>query len=591
MADPDGEHRRTRIMNTLTTSVSQCKDVAACNTKWYLKKVMKCPSIFAASTTRGSILHEVLERYSEADDRGIDPKTQSPIIMYPDNWVTKTDERSGQTKDITYEEQAWIRRIVPLAEEMGILWRPPGRVIEHKFEHMLLPAIPEEDLPEINIVGYIDLAYDFTIIDHKSMKNTRYALNSIRGSERYIGDDVQLLTYCYYWAMHQHSLGHELPKEMDVEHWQYPFEDDNKQQGYGIPQKAHATVTWIKVLENLEALKKVADTSRRLRKLELSEVPKNDNECGSYGGCQFRALCAGQESVTMYCDRTNYAINPEKYLIDKENEHKQLTNTEDEDMSDAFNDLLAGLESGDTANTAPSPVAENQVVETKPETETETNTVIKETPNYKVDFPKEELLAKIAALESCGMSDMAAPLREQLVKVEAQEKAEADAKVEAAKVEAAKVEAQKKALAAAQEKALEQEQEQVEEVETVTNIVAETTNVVNTVNPIVQPINPEAGTIDSPEVLKHSAKRNSGFILLINTSCTGYTKHVTIQAIYASYLKQLGDHREICARAEQIVTAYKGFVVTANFLDEATRELVGYLSAVDGITCFTGIQK
>ena len=402
-------------MTPLRFSVSQSKTYSSCKRKWYLEKVAKLPVKFADSTTRGSILHEVLERWLLADDRGIDLLANKPVDLYPKDWHIK--EERGQIKKISFEEQIWIQRIVPLAESMNILLRLPGRVVEHKFECELLPAT--DTLPPVDIVGYIDLAYDFTIGDHKSMRTTAYALNNITTSAFYIGNDVQLLTYCYYWAKHQESLGHKIPETMDVEHYQYPYEDTNKRKGRGTPQTTKATVTWARILENLETVKQVAHDLRQSNAdwNTYEESERNLDACGAYGGCPFRALCSGQESVDMYTERTLYSIDP--------NLLQQKLNKTKEPLMGAFDKVLTKKKEAKTI--APAPAAATGITDVIKQVEANdaaatvtAKPALLPNTNVKVDFSIEELIAKITALESAGLDDMAGPFKEQLAKLEAE---------------------------------------------------------------------------------------------------------------------------------------------------------------------------
>ena len=289
-------------MKPMKFSVSQAKTHKGCSRKGYLEKVQKLPLKFADSTTRGSILHEVKERYLLANDQGKD-ELGNVVDLYPDGWRTKIDyvrDKEGndtdeikQKKTITLIEAQWIKDSVQEAISKGYLWRPPNRVVEYGFEEELLPA--EGDLPPVVLIGFIDLAYDNTIGDHKSCKNLYWVLNDDKKSSKYLGADLQMLVYAYYWAQKRFREGHPLPETMTLEHYQHPYQDKDRRDGKGKPPKpVRVTVTWEEIIAGYEKIKAIAADARetRMNAETYEDMPKNEETCGAYGGGPFRHICS-----------------------------------------------------------------------------------------------------------------------------------------------------------------------------------------------------------------------------------------------------------------------------------------------------------
>ena len=533
----------------------------------------------AESTTRGSILHEVLERYLLADEQGIDPNTGKPVDLYPEGWHIKTER--GQSKEISFEEQAWIRRIVQDSIDANILWRPPTRVVEYGFEEELLPAT--DDLPQVIIKGFIDLGFDWTIGDHKSCKNLRWVLNSKKDSSKYIGDDVQLLTYCYYWAKKREREGFQIPETMEVEHYQYPFQDDKQRNGKGIPQKTSTTVTWARIIENYNQLKATADQVRRTKTFSKTyeDSEMNLDSCGAYGGCAFRHLCNKQESIEMYTQRTNYKINPQSISKEKS-------------MS-AFDDLLSDVAATDNKTETPAPA---------PETKTEE-------PKLHLAGTREELEVKITALETAQAAgiDMSAQIKElqdQIDALDAEEKAkelekkkqEEKAAAEKAAKEKAQAEAKAKQEAEAESKAYaEQDKSSNSEVSTESSDESETSPSSSDTPSSDQG---EAGVVADyqPDLSVKAKRAPSSVILCIKGTVKKYAKYISIQKIFDEYEKSYLSYNPkanvfevrdaVASQAESIVEKLKGYVIEANVLTADTNPLIAAISEVDSVQLFIG---
>ncbi len=591
-------------------SVSQAKTHNGCNRKGYLEKVQKLPLKFADSTTRGSILHEVKERYLLADEQGLDENGE-PANLYPEGWRNKTDyvrdedgndtDEIKQEKTITLVEAEWIKRSVQHAIDKGYLWRPPGRVVEYGFEEELLPA--EGDLPPVILIGFIDLAYENTIGDHKSCKNLNWVLNDDPTSSKYLGADLQMLVYCYYWAHKRLREGHPLPETMTLEHYQHPYQDKNKKDGKGLPPKpVRVTVTWDEILIGHERIKAIAADARRTRLAAESykDMEQNLESCGAYGGCPFRHICSGQESLEMYTDSTNYAINPEKYKRDRAKKEVKI-------MS-AFDDIIGNVEDNDTANTAgAAPVAES-----KPEP----TPAKEEKKSTKVDLSTctlDDLNAKLAKLqeseESLGidMSAFIAGVREAInAKLKAKEEADAKAKKEAEEKAAAEKAAEAKAEAEAKAKADEEaaaseaansdkETEETEqEVPQGTEKEVETDSDDNSESTIAGSDSQDDDQGDyQPEVKSTSERAPAGVILCINCfPAKNYAKVVSLQKVYQEYAKKHnGNHAAVLADVEDIVTTLKGHVVRSQSITQNVRELAAVMTEHSKVQAFIGTNS
>jgi len=233
--------------------VSQIKTGKACLRKNYLEKVNKLPVIFAASTTRGSILHEVAERWL-LSDRQLKPGTKAfNDTLFPENWYVKSGK--DQEVEIDQQERDWIKYIVSNAIKERKLLRYPVREVEWQFLEELIPS--EEGKPAVWIVGYSDLCVDNdTIIDHKTCKNFNWTLNEdISDPKKYIGNDIQLNVYAYYWAKENLKRGTPLPSAVKLQHIQYGFDDRRV-------KTARARVAWQTVLDIMEEVK---DDARIIR--------------------------------------------------------------------------------------------------------------------------------------------------------------------------------------------------------------------------------------------------------------------------------------------------------------------------------------
>ena len=519
--------------------MSQIKTGKSCLRKNYLEKVNKLPVIFAASTTRGSILHEVCERWLLHPEQ-LKPGTQEfNDVLFPENWYVKSEK--GQEVEIDSQERDWIRYIVPQAINDRKLLREPNREIEWQFLEELIPA--EDGKPAVWIVGYVDLCVDNNyIIDHKTCKNFRYTLNEdVTDTKKYIGLDIQLNVYAYYWAMEHLKRGTPLPDQVMLRHIQYGFDDRRV-------RTAHAARSWESVLDVMDQVKDQARIIRDSRSVEdHMDVDGNLSNCGAFGGCPYQAICGGMEEPEDYKERIESSIQANNELREAKRNRNNMSNN-------AFADILSNFSDQTKENTKP--VVETPVVEVKAEP-------VVEAPVTKAIEPKDavtkaDVLACMTQIETnmkpMGINPETIPAYQELqAKLEVildAEQAEKKAKAEAEAK--AKEEAEAKAKEEA-EKTVTEEGKLVEKAEAPAEVVQ------------AEPTEAElAPTKDNKTSLR------KGFVLLINATSNSYSKFVNIGTIYADVADKVRAHNSELSAAEVHAT------VIASASDIASKMLVGH---------------
>ena len=538
---------------SIIISVSQGKTAKSCLRKNWLEKKAKMPVVFAASTTRGSILHGCVERWL-LHTRQLKPNTEEyDNVVFPHEWYVK-DEK-GQRDEIDEEERKWVKDIVATAIESRNLLRHPNREVEWSFLEELLPA--EDGKPAVWIVGYIDLAVDNDhIIDHKTCKNFRWTLNTDeKDAKKYIGYDVQLNIYAYYWAKYNERVNNvPLPSQVKLEHIQYGYEDPRV-------KSIRCNRSWDSVLNVLDDFKENAKRIRDSRSVtDYSEVESNENSCGAYGGCPFQAICGGMEELEDYKKRIEQSINDNKELQEARRRKKEVGN-------EKMNAILAGFGKKVEENTADLTPKEEPKVEPKKE-EKSNKLADKQT--------KEEILAAMKKVED-NMKPMDID-PETIPAYQDMQKRLDDILDEEAKQRAAEAEAKRKAEAEAEAKAKAEAEEKAVKTEVVKT---ETTVKVGDVSIT------DATVITTTELAPTKDKKTSlrkGFVLLINASSNSYTNTSNLATIYAEVAEKVKEsnpnldaqqvHATVVASADQIAEKMlKGLCVQGAVMDTFVIEL------------------
>jgi hypothetical protein len=420
-----------------TSSVSQVNNFRGCERKWFFSSVNYLPQEPRRATAIGDCFHEVAERYLDVDDSGM--KDGRPPELYPEGWNEQKDYFKTKVLFVLdLKEQGVIKQLINKAIDEGVLIRRPKAITEYSEKVLITP--------EISFQVRIDYAYDWTIEDHKTCSNFRFTTVSDNDHVRYIGKDTQLKIYAYFWAIKRvRDEGVELPELLTIRHNQFCV-------GAECPriETPSTQVTFLECKRTYEELKEDVLKQLEIRKgassgeIKWTDMEKNLNSCGAYGGCQYKTVCTHQESPDMYKTRLNRKI-------------KELTiNNKEKEKSMGFNIAAAG------ATTAQAEVLKEIVEETKvpvvvPEvTEVVPEVVASEDTRTDDEKSRDLILEEQKVIEiNCagmGVPHLSVPkyleLQDSLNKVEAKIK-----KAKEAAEKKAKAEEEKAAKAASKEEA------------------------------------------------------------------------------------------------------------------------------------------
>lgn len=285
-----------RDPNKLYLSVSQIKAFKSCRRDWFIKNVLKLKKPPMKATTFGSVLHEVCERWLASDE--LDQIDGKPVELYPDTWEFPCNFGKKAAIGLDRSEMKLVPDLIDKAIAQGVLWKHPEGHIEHEFEVNLTK--------DIVLVGAIDYAFENTIVDHKSCKNYKYTLTDKVATDKFLGADLQMLTYGYVWAKKiQEDTGNELPEQMHLQHNQFCKE--------GSVKKVHVTLPWKDIETNWKGL---VHTAKQIQKVkdrapdtgDFTHIPKPTtvgwkSPCKAYGGCSYVDLCGGVCSQETYKKR------------------------------------------------------------------------------------------------------------------------------------------------------------------------------------------------------------------------------------------------------------------------------------------------
>jgi len=415
-----------------TSSVSQVQNYRSCQRKWYLSSVDYLPQEPRRATAIGDCIHAVLERYLDVDEQGL--KEGKAPDLYPEGWHLQKDYFGKKVLfSLNKEEQATIKRLVEYGIDQGTVIRRPNASVEYMEKIFITP--------EITFQVRIDYAYDWTIEDHKSCKNFRYTTVEGKTHTRYIGKDVQLKVYAYFWALRQQEvLGVDIPNKLTIRHNQFCV--DPKMSN---PVRIVETeVTFEECVKEYEELKKVVLEQLEWRKkaaageIKFWDMEKDLDTCNAYGGCPYQKVCVSQEMPPFYRNRINAKIDELTELIKIEEEGNN--------MAFKINDKSGGtkaqdkvLEDIDTAGSAPTVASLTAELAEVAKTAEGMGMEVSATPKGK------ELMEAIAKLEAVEKKAEAAAKKaeEKAAKEKADAEALAKAKAEDKKVAAEKAELQK----------------------------------------------------------------------------------------------------------------------------------------------------
>lgn len=314
---------RDRVM---VISASQLESFQLCPRKWWLRSVRKLYDPPKGSTTFGTVLHEVLERYLGADDTGRDPRTGQPVDIFPPGWHIAKNKYTGEVDgEINQAEATILWRLIQLAIEDGVLVRRPGRVVEGQFRRSIVQLGCSHCHArgcqhcqgtgvgtDIQITGFIDVAWPEGIEDHKSTKSMRYARSARPGTKKFLGDNTQMLVYARMEIQRMIEEGIPVPPVFELRHNVY-CKDPEKPE----VRKVEVKVETAKIIQFWDS--QVQPTAQwmshwREHAERWSHVPDHahQNACNAYGGCPYLTICTGREDEKGYEERVDRYRN-ERY--------------------------------------------------------------------------------------------------------------------------------------------------------------------------------------------------------------------------------------------------------------------------------------
>ena len=176
-------------------SVSQAENADKCLRRWWFQSCLYFPTPQSKAVIYGDVAHACADRFYLADDQGLDPKTGRPMDLFPPGWhrMKNRYDKSETMHEVNPVEQAQIKFLITSAIEKGILIREPGRVPEFEFwTHLEVSGFPNHI---IQLHGYKDLVIPDGVMDHKFMKSPQWCKNLKTTSDKYLGRDIQMMTY------------------------------------------------------------------------------------------------------------------------------------------------------------------------------------------------------------------------------------------------------------------------------------------------------------------------------------------------------------------------------------------------------------
>ena len=252
----------------MRTSATQIETAALCLRKAKLTYFDKVPQVERHHFTFGETLHACCERFLKDQP------------LYPPGWDSK----------ITPEESSLIVSLVNAGIEAGYVEKRPGGQTEQWFE------LPVEEEPDVLLVGKIDYESPGRIEDHKHSKNTNYLK-----SGNALKKNIQMMIYAKKHLRDLQKKG-EVPGIVALAHNQFV-------KAPPVVKRAEAEVTpqdvetfWqetvLPLIRELKRAQTVKDP------FDLDDPPKS--ACNAFGGCSYRTICSGQETVEVYTRRINY---------------------------------------------------------------------------------------------------------------------------------------------------------------------------------------------------------------------------------------------------------------------------------------------
>ncbi len=282
-----------RTKKKLRVSASQIEAKRRCRRYWWFDKVRGLKQPQGKPQTFGTVLHAVAERYLLADDLGRN-EYGDPVNLYPDGWHIATNRFTGKPDgEISEAEQAQVQKLIAAGIENGVLERRADRAIEREFDGFCL----DHDGVTVTMLGFIDVEHLGEIQDHKTTANMRYAMTPNK-----LAKNIQMLIYAKQHLMFLKERGAAIPTEINLRHNVY-CKDWKKPEVRKVEVRvsvADIEEAWLTVLDDVREM-----VSLRATVVDgLSEIPDpdftHDNPCMAYGGCPYRSVCSGKETIDNY---------------------------------------------------------------------------------------------------------------------------------------------------------------------------------------------------------------------------------------------------------------------------------------------------
>lgn len=268
----------------MNLSATQLETAEMCGRKWWFRYHARLPEIKKDTTSFGSVLHAVCERYLKGAEES---------DLYPQRWDFCPDTK----KQIDPVDAALIQVLVSMAIKEGILERRPGGEVERDFQLACGDNL---------IRGKIDYVVGPRIEDHKNSKSERYFK-----SAQALRSNLQMMLYAKHVLEREfRAKGAVPPKFLTLVHNQYLRNADKP-----MVRRREAEVTPSEVDDFWETrirplIAKCEELSRIASPFHIPDPDKS--ACEAYGGCTYASICHGGEDQLTYKNRVDSFSSPQQ---------------------------------------------------------------------------------------------------------------------------------------------------------------------------------------------------------------------------------------------------------------------------------------
>lgn len=306
-------------MVATTTSIKEWHD---CKRKWYLNRVAGLPQPPNKAFRIGSILHLCIERWllcerdivptpGQVPDQPVDEfgnyttgsvlHNQTPgqqVDLFPHEWWRYQD-RDGEWHEIDEQDQALVKALVRHGIDEGTVRRLPGGLVEKKFwmpfdgnEGLLwLTSLADYHSPPLGILE-----------DHKTTKSLRWSV-----TPETIADNKQLGIYAL-WMRDEYGIKGGIHVAHNIFIKDYINPRSKKVEGIITSQQTEDLR--IELRQTIGEMLEMRDNAP-----PWEEVPPTWSSCDSYGGCPYRGVCSGLETIPEFQLRMNPPEAPQPQQV------------------------------------------------------------------------------------------------------------------------------------------------------------------------------------------------------------------------------------------------------------------------------------